>query len=73
MSSEPPPSFFQRFIRRQPLPARDDPADMGTAYGLEASLGANSRGTSNTASGVDTSNDDDPPMGWLSRLTHRRR
>ncbi|MEO8123185.1 MAG: hypothetical protein ABI633_03980 [Burkholderiales bacterium] len=33
-------SFFRRFVNREPKPAPDDPADMGTAFGLEASLGA---------------------------------
>ena len=32
-------SFFRRFVYREPEPALDDPADMGTAFGLEASLG----------------------------------
>lgn len=31
-------SFFRRFVNREPQAASADPADMGTAFGLEASL-----------------------------------
>ena len=38
MDLESPAAFFRRLLARQKT-ADQDPADMGTAYGLEASLG----------------------------------
>jgi len=76
MSLAPPsPSFFRRLLTRRARRELDDPADMGTAFGLEASIGP--------ASGLMVESDlanapagaplDDSPMGWLTRLSPRRR
>ena len=76
MSLAPASSFFRRLVMRQPALKEDDPADMGTAFGLEASLGpvsaypddAGARGGAQSGRPRDES-----PMGWLGRRIARQR
>jgi hypothetical protein len=52
----------------------DDPADMGTAAGLEASLGpVSAYPTKAGALAEQASPAEDTPMGWLGRRLKRRR
>jgi len=65
-----PLSLLRRLVLRRVVPREDDPADMGTEYGLEASLGPVSRypeRSSTAAAG------EEAPMGWLSRRQKRSR
>lgn len=67
-------SFFRRFVNhREPRPVSDDPADMGTAFGLEASL-------SEFDAGEQAANEHDragarerAPMDWLAERNKARR
>jgi len=71
MASTPHNSFFRRFVNRQPVPTQEDPADMGTAFGLEASLGP--------VGDLDAEDDDTDgvarsehaPMDWLNQRSRR--
>jgi hypothetical protein len=67
-----PSSFLRRLLGRQPAPEDDDAADMGTALGLEVSLGPVSAylPTVSPVAGGDTA-EEDPPMGWLGRRLKR--
>ncbi len=71
MASTPHNSFFRRFVNRQPAPAQEDPADMGTEYGLEASLGpvGELNAEDNDADGATHS--EHAPMDWLNRRSNR--
>jgi hypothetical protein len=70
MNLAPPSSFFRRFIARPPAPESQDPADMGTAFGLEASLGPVSAFTGDDTAAAARA--DESPMGWLGRRFKRR-
>lgn len=62
---EPAPRWYQPW-RRAEAPVPRDPADLGTCFGLEASLEAQPAPNSDTA----------PPAqraGWMQRLAWRRR
>lgn len=64
-------SFFRRFAAREPKPIADDPADMGTVFGLEASLGE-----FNADAHVGAAGDPAPeqaPMDWLTQRHKPRR
>jgi hypothetical protein len=71
MASTPHNSFFRRFVNRQAAPTQDDPADMGTAFGLEASLGP--VGDLDAEEGDDdgTTRSEHAPMDWLNQRGHR--
>jgi hypothetical protein len=75
MDLESPAAFFRRLLARHKT-ADQDPADMGTAYGLEASLGPVSTyftpdGQPATPGGRPAA--DEAPMTWLARRLRRRR
>ena len=70
MNLAPPSSFFRRFITQPPNPEAKDPADMGTAFGLEASLGPVSTFTGDDAEVAARA--DESPMSWLGRRFKRR-
>jgi hypothetical protein len=59
-------------MARQRGPVKEDPADMGTAFGLEASLGPVSAYPSQ-GSEDGTASADESPMGWLGRRSNRPR
>ncbi len=65
-------SLFRHFVKREPEPERDDPADMGTAFGLEASLGPTSSFDAETAP-PEHSVREQAPMDWLARRGKPRR
>jgi hypothetical protein len=46
-------------------PPQDDPADMGTAFGLDLSMHTPEESAPATASR--------PPQGWVQRMTSRRK
>jgi hypothetical protein len=76
MDLESPAAFFRRLIARQTAPAAEDPAAMGTAFGLEASLGPVSAYFTADAPATDGGNDPaaaESPMNWLARRMQRRR
>ncbi len=61
-------SFLRRLVAGPQAPKEDDPADMGTAFGLEASLGpVSAYPTDDAGCGHPAAPDDDAPMGWLGR------
>lgn len=65
-------AFFRRLVGRPAAPEREDPADLGTAFGLEASLGPVSAYF--IAEGGPAGEDDgaaDAPMTWLARRQKR--
>lgn len=71
-----PPSSFLRRLLTAPRPQDDDPADMGTAWGLEASLGPVSDYPPRDPSAprlAAADDDEEPPMGWLGRSPKRPR
>lgn len=75
MDLESPAAFFRRLLARQKT-ADQDPADMGTAYGLEASLGPVSTyfapdGQPPASGGRPAT--DEAPMTWLARRLRRPR
>ncbi len=74
MGLAPSSSLFRRLITRQPARLGEDPADMGTAFGLEASLGPVSaypdRGDARVQGALPR---EDTPMGWLGRRPKRPR
>jgi hypothetical protein len=74
MGLAPHSSFFRRLVGQRPAPEEDDPADMGTAFGLEASLGPVSGypADDRAAAGAPVA-EDDSPMGWLGRRPKRPR
>ena len=57
-------SFLRRLVAGPQAPKEEDPADMGTAFGLEASLGPVSAYPNDK---VPDAAEDDAPMGWLGR------
>jgi len=76
MSLAPASSFFRRLLARKPALKVDDPANMGTAFGLEASLGpfvADPQGAGKRRSAHAGTPGDDSPMGWLGRRITRHR
>lgn len=70
MGLPPASSFLRRLVARQREPLPQDPADLGTAFGLEASLGPVSTYPTE-AEGADPANRDEAPMGWLGRRPKR--
>lgn len=61
-----------RFFRKTPAPAiEQDPADLGTAFGMEASLegedGQQRRSTSYELESERAGADSESPLAWLSR------
>lgn len=72
MSLTPSLRFFRGFLARPAAPDADDPADMGTAFGLEASLGPVSAYPADAAArAANSADEDDSPMGWLGRRLKR--
>ncbi|HRI18598.1 MAG TPA: hypothetical protein PL196_08760 [Burkholderiaceae bacterium] len=74
MDQDSPAAFFRRLIGRATAPASQDPADLGTAFGLEASLGPVSTYFVNDdlPAGQDRAAGE-PPMHWLARRFRRSR
>ena len=72
MSLAPPSSFFRRLVARHPPAKADDPADMGTVFGLEASLGPVS-GYPGPSEDDHAAQGDESPMDWLGRRIAQRR
>lgn len=67
-------SFFRRFVNREPVPAPDDPADMGTAFGLEAILGPADEFDVDANVGVEGDClREQAPMDWLAQRHKPRR
>ena len=67
-------SFLRRLVAGPQAPKEDDPADMGTAFGLEASLGpVSAYPTDDAGRGDAVATGDDAPMGWLGRRLKRPR
>ncbi len=67
-------SFFRRFAPRDPEPVADDPADLGTAFGLEASLDAVGETDDDAAADADSHPQSErAPMDWLARRGKPRR
>ena len=67
-------SFFRRFAARDPEPAADDPADLGTAFGLEASLDAVGETDDDATADADRQPQSErAPMDWLARRGKPRR
>ncbi len=65
-------AFFRRLVGRAAAPASEDPADLGTAFGLEASLGP--VGEYYVAEIPPVGENDgsaDAPMNWLARRPKR--
>lgn len=61
-----------RFFRKAPAPVTEhDPADLGTAFGMEASLEGEDvdqrRGSHYELESTRTGSDSESPLAWLSR------
>lgn len=67
-------SFFRRFVNREPKPAPDDPAGMGTAFGLEAILDPVSKFDADEKINAEGHpRREQAPMDWLARRHKPRR
>jgi hypothetical protein len=67
-------AFLRRFVKGSQAPKEDDPADMGTAFGLEASLGpVSAYPADDAACGNAAAPEDESPMSWLGRRLKRPR
>lgn len=67
-------SFFRRFVHRAPESAHDDPADLGTAFGLDLSLGPADAQDENDDRRTDgTPQSEHTPMAWLSQRRKAKR
>ena len=74
MGLAPPSSFLRRLVARRRASRDVDPADMGTAFGLEASLGPVSAYPDKSGAWAGgATHGEDTPMGWLGRRLNRRR
>lgn len=70
MDLDSPAAFFRRLVGRKPAGAGEDAADLGTAFGLEVSLGPVSTYPARETAG--TADDGaDAPMNWLARRLRR--
>jgi hypothetical protein len=70
MDLDSPAAFFRRLVGRVPVGASQDAADLGTAFGLEVSLGPVS--TYPAREDVDSADyGADAPMNWLARRLRR--
>ena len=67
-----PAGFFRRFVDRSPQ-VDGDPADMGTAYGLEQSLGPVTSYASEPNGAGATDHAALGPMAWLAKRLRRPR
>jgi hypothetical protein len=65
MSNEATPSRWFSGWRMRETPVIDDPADMGTAFGLDMSFNEASHESKSAAPGADEQ------PGWVQRLTGR--
>lgn len=63
-------AFFRRLVGRRATPAGHEPADLGTAYGLEESLGPVNDYAAADDQGDGTA-DGEGPMSWLTRRLRR--
>ena len=72
MDLESPAAFFRRLVARRAQDA-EDPADLGTAFGLEASLGPVSTYVTGAGAPGNGSADAEAPMTWLARRLQRPR
>lgn len=67
-------SFFRHFVKRAPEPVLDDPADLGTAFGLEASLDEPDEiGGGEDVGALHRPAPEQAPMDWLSQRRKARR
>lgn len=76
MDLDSPAAFFRRLMPRQKGDAAQDPADLGTAFGLEASLGPVSAYFTPDGQPVSPGAGvaiDEAPMNWLARRLRRPR
>lgn len=65
-------AFFRRLVGRAAAPACEDPADLGTAFGLEASLGpVGEYYVAECPLGGEDDGGADAPMNWLARRLKR--
>ena len=64
-------SFFRRFVNREPQAASTDPADMGTAFGLDASLSGFDADDSTAT--VPAAGREHAPLDWLTQRHGPRR
>ena len=71
MDLESPTAFFRRLVTRRTPPVADDPANLGTTFGLEASLGPVSPYPLHN-SAVEPASHAEEPMTWLARRLPRR-
>ena len=74
MDLESPAAFFRRLVTRRAPDAAEDPANLGTTFGLEASLGPVSTyfaaGEGGSA-GAEGEGEGEGPMTWLARRLSR--
>lgn len=74
MDHEASATFWRRLVGRLKPGAAEDPAAMGTAFGLEASLGPASSLFLADGHAADSRLDPpESPMNWLARRRQRRR
>lgn len=67
-------SLFRHFVKRKPQPAPIDPADMGTAFGLDASLASGEAAeTEDPSSAPKRRQPEQAPMDWLAQRRKRQR
>lgn len=72
MDLESPAAFFRRLVAGRALPA-EDPADLGTAYGLDASLGPVNTDFAQDGAPSAEQKAAEEPMTWLARRLQRHR
>lgn len=63
-------AFFRRLVGRASAGASEDAAELGTAFGLEVSLGPVSS-YPNCESGEPATDGEEAPMSWLARRLRR--
>lgn len=72
MDLESSAAFFRRLVTRRPPDAAEDPANLGTTFGLEASLGpVSTYFVAGDTVAADAQSEE--PMTWLARRLQRRR
>lgn len=63
--TDPSPRWYAPWRVVEPAPVQDDPADMGTAFGLDLSMAPAAESPAETPAA------DEP--GWMQRLARRKR
>lgn len=72
MDLESPTAFFRRLVTRRTPTAAEDPANLGTTFGLEASLGPVGPYVAGDRLVADPAGAHEEPMTWLARRLQRR-